>query len=462
MITILLSNLYIIRSNAQIVDSRPYVSGTIVYDPTGKIFTFNGWNIRDRYTEEDIKWLHDNGYNGVRLVLYWSTIEKTEGNANFTLAKNILDACAKYNMWVWVDFHQWEYSPYFTFFGGQGGGFPSWLVSAGGYTNDASGQQAFSDDFFLKRGYGATSWLEYVDFMTKVCELVKPYNNIFCIEPINEPMVGASHIDDAKIACNARYTEIINVIRGIIPDVIVMLHDIDYGFNYKQNFPNIIWTKSAYGEYGVGATEASIQKYLENRYNEFVVNMGVPYFISETGVVPATSQANADFFVTTLLTKYNQIFGSNGIGWNFWLYDKSSSAGGYVCPRISDGSASWLQPIIAKNMNIQTEQTISTTTDYTESTNTTIIEINTQSKVSGITGNKLGDDPTKQGSGAIVAPQEVKDSFVDSAKMIMDVLPIMAIFVGVGLVKSGKFDTDTIIGYAIMSVVIIIVSSIFL
>jgi hypothetical protein len=46
--------------------------------------------------------------------------------------------------------------------------------------------------------------------------------------------------------------------------------------------------------------------------------------------------------------------------------------------------------------------------------------------------------------------------------MIMDVLPIMAIFVGVGLVKSGKFDTDTIIGYAIMSVVIIIVSSIFL
>jgi hypothetical protein len=111
------------------------------------------------------------------------------------------------------------------------------------------------------------------------------------------------------------------------------------------------------------------------------------------------------------------------------------------------------------------------TTQTTQTTTQTTTQIDTQPKGSGITNNKLGGNSTTEGSGTvaqqeskggIVAPQEVKDGFVDSAKMIMDVLPIMAVFIGVGLVKSGKFDTGTVIGYAIMSVVIIIVSSIFI
>ena len=457
------------------VSSRPYVSGTTVYDPQGKIFYFNSWNLRDRYTEEDIKWLYDNGYNGVRLVLYWSTIEKTEGNVDFTLAKQLLDACAKYHMWVWVDFHQWEYSPYFTFFGGQGGGFPSWLVKDGGYTNDAAGQQAFSDDFFLKRGYGVVSWEKYVGFMTKICDLVKPYDNIFCVEPLNEPMVGASHIDDARVACNARYTEMIQLIRGIMPDVIVMLQSIDVGFNYKQNFPNLIWTQSAYKEYGAGTTAPKIQAFLEDKYKRYVVNMGVPFFISETGVLHDTTQADGDFFVTTLLTEYNQIFGSNGGGWTFWLYDKAPTSGGYICPRTSDGSASWLQPIIAKNMNDKNWQipieTTSTTTTSTEITNTEILTTKTvdistkviqiQTKNSEIINQKLDNSSTINSSGIVIAPPEIKNGFTDSAKMIMNFLPVIAIFVGIGLFKSGKIETNVLIGYALTSVIIILVSSIF-
>jgi len=330
--------------------SRPYVSGVRLYDPQGNLLNINGWNMRDRFVEEDIKWLHDNGYNSVRLVVYWSSIEKTEGTVDFTLAKQFLDAAKKYNMWVWVDFHQWEYSNFFTF--ASGGGFPSWLVAAGGYTNDAAGQQAFSDDFYLKRGYGATSWAKYVAFMQKLMNLIKPYSNILCVEPMNEPMVGAAHINEARTACNARYTEIIDIIRTIIPDMMICLHHIDNGFNIKQARPNLFWTKSAYSEYGAGLTEASITTYLTNRYNEFVVKMGVPWIISETGVTPSTAQAVADSFITTLFTKYRAMFGDGCVGWNFWLYDKAASSGGYKCPRNADGSPSWLQPIIAKNQSV--------------------------------------------------------------------------------------------------------------
>jgi hypothetical protein len=336
------------KANASL--SKPYIDGMTIENINGEPLNLYGVNIRDNYQEKDIKWLSDNGYNAIRVTILWQTIEPTEGVLDWSGLDNTVQWAEKYHIYVQLDFHQWQYSNYFHWDSmGTGCGFPAWIVSAGGYTNDEAGQQAFSDDFFLKRGYGAVVWDKYENFILQIVTRYKDYQNVWAYEPINEPMVGSPHIDDARVACNARYTELIQAIRAIDPETIIVLHYIDSGFNQKQDFPNIAWTKSAYSEYGVGTTKSQIDKYLTNREAEFNIVMDVPWIISETGSMPAMKDS-AEYFLTTLLTDYKSMLNNGQSVWYIWDYGYGIT-GGYVSPRNADGSDSWIQPILANIIN---------------------------------------------------------------------------------------------------------------
>ena len=326
--------------------SRPYVQGIKLLAPDGSPLTLGGFNIATTFSESDFAWIASKGYNSVRVTVYWSSLEPTEGTIDWTQLDNTLAWCQKYHIYAIIDMHQFSYSPYFTWNGAAGVGFPTWLVKAGGYKNTAAGAEAFSDDFFLKQGYGATSWAKFEAFWGKMVTRYKSNPYVWAYEILNEPMIGAAHTDATRTACNARYKEIVSYIRGIDPTTCIILPFIDVGFNQDLNMPNLLWTKSFYSY--DGTTQSGIDATLKKRVSEFNVGFGVPYIISEIGVMPS-QQSVANSFITTALTEYHKLLnGGTGV-WNIWEYGLGTK-GGYQGPRTTSGSDSWLQTILAKQV----------------------------------------------------------------------------------------------------------------
>jgi aryl-phospho-beta-D-glucosidase BglC (GH1 family) len=328
--------------------NKPYVQGIKLFAPDGSPLTLGGFNIATTFSESDFAWIASKGYNSVRVTVYWSSLEPTEGKINWTPLDNTLAWCQKYHIYAIIDFHQFNYSPFFTSLGGGTGiGFPAWLVKAGGYRNSASGAEAFSDDFYLKQGYGATSWAKFEAFWGKMVTRYKSNSYVWAYEIINEPMVGAAHTDATRTACNARYKEIVSYIRAIDPTTCIILHFIDVGFNQDLNASNILWTKSVYSY--DGTTQSGIDKTFNKRVSEFNVGFGVPYIISEIGVTPSQRSIASNFLMTAFVEYHKFLNGGTGC-WNVWIYGKGTGCG-YQCPRTSSGSDSWVQTILSKQVN---------------------------------------------------------------------------------------------------------------
>ena len=336
------------RTSEYVVNmTKPYVDGLQLKDPSGKMLNLMHWNCRDNVIEDDVKWLHDKGYNAVRLVILWQTIEASEGKLNWSNMDNIIALCEKYGMWTILDFHQWHYSPYFVWSGyGQGSGFPAWLPKKYGYANSATGVQAFIDDFFMKRGNGASTWSEFFAFWGKLLARYATKPHVFAIE-FNEPMVGASHENAARTACSERYKEMITQVRAVEPQIVFIQHHIDTGYNVNLGFSNVMGTKSAYAEYGVGTTKAQIDSYFTNRKAEWNTKLKLPYVISETGKQPG-DQVGADQFFVDLMESYKRICNGGNTMVGFWKYEKAATSGGYVTPRQANGTDSWMQSILVK------------------------------------------------------------------------------------------------------------------
>lgn len=326
---------------------KPFITGITIRKPDGTPFHQLGFNIDERFGASDIQWIKSKGYNYVRILFPWHRIEPSEGSYNWTSLDNILSACQQNGIYANICFMQWHWSPYFTFDAAGGGiGFPAWLISAGGYANSAPGRQAAMDDFYLKRGYGAVAWQKFVQFWSTIVSRYKDNPYVAFYEIINEPMVGAAHVDEARIACNDRYREIVPIMRAIDPETIIFCHYIDYGFNQLVNFPNIAWTRSYYKYEGV--TRSAIDTVLNALKAEFNVGMGVPFIISEIGVQPA-DQSIADSFLTTLFYEQWLILNDGVRGWAYYQY-ALGTRGGYQGPRNSDGSDSWVHTILAKQL----------------------------------------------------------------------------------------------------------------
>ncbi len=332
---------------------KPYAEGIEIRDSSGSLLKLHGFNIDpNKFTSNDIQWIKERGYNSIRLNMKWSSIEPGKGQYEWSSLDDILAACQSSGVWAIIDFQQWEWSPYFTFGSkpgaGGGVGFPTWLMEEGGYTNDATGQQQAYDDFYLKRDYGATTWQEFTQFWTLVVNRYKDNPWVLGYEVINEPMVGSTHINEARTACMDRYREIIPMMRSLDPNTIIILHYIDNGYNQDIEYSNIVWTKSLY-KYNWSPTNPSkLDNYLYGLKEVFNNGMQVPFIFSEIGVQP-TDEEIAEEFLTTAFTRMKAILNDGVEGWSYYQYALGAK-GGYQGPRNADGSDSWVQPILAMQL----------------------------------------------------------------------------------------------------------------
>ncbi len=322
-------------------EGKPYVQGITLRAPDGSPLLLEGFNIFITYSLSDLQWIKNHGYNSVRVNVRWQEIEPTQGNINWSKLDTFLANCETVGLYAIIDMYQWEYSPYFSFTSGIG--FPSWLVANGGYANSAAGQQAFSDDFFLKRGYGATSWAKFVGLWEKIVTRYKDNPRVWAYEVLNEPMQGAGHTNAARAAAMDRYREIVPIIRAIDPETCIILQRLDPGYYQDINVPNILWSKSLYP--WDGTTKSALDTYFNARKLEFNNNFGVPFVIHELGVKPSDKSV-ANSFLTNAINEYKAIVNSGTGCWNYYTYARGV-LGGYQGPRNSDGSDSWVQTILA-------------------------------------------------------------------------------------------------------------------
>ena len=353
-ISLTMNSIHILRAvfnqtGNQTLPAKPYVDGLTIKDPSGNPLNLYGWNIRPSATLSDLQWLKDNGYNDVRVVIYWADIEPTEGTYKWTQLDTFLANCKTVGIYAILDMHQWDWSYYFTGGKGAGAGFPSWLYdnSRGyGVYDPVNGRAYAMNEFYLgNTTNGALFWQKFVNVWSAMINRYKTNPYVWAYEIINEPMVGASHPDTVRAACMDRYREIIPIMRAIDPNTIIICHYIDTGFNQKLNYTNIVWTRSCYPQY-----ENNFTTYFTSLKNEFNIGMGVPYIISETGA-QLSYESQADARLTDMFTQQKAIInGGTSEVWNCWLYGEGVVSG-WQGPRNTDGSASWLQTILAKNIN---------------------------------------------------------------------------------------------------------------
>ena len=332
----------------QIVSGKPFVSGITIRESNGSLARRHGWDINITATLSDLQWLKSMGYNSVRIVVYWKDIERTEGTYTWSTLDTFMANLASVGIFGLLELHQWHWSSWFTD-DGQGIGFPQWLYdNTRGYgTYDRAGdRQRAMDEFYQKNtANGALFWGKFVN-LWKAIETrysLNPY--LWAVEVINEPMVGAPHVDAARAACMDRYKEIIPIIRAIDPVTIIVLHRIDNGYQKAVSDRNVVWTRSMYPQYGDGTT-ADING-LKAEFND---GLGVPFIISETGAQPSY-QSQADAALTSMFSRVKSMLngGNNNEVWNCWLYGKGVVSG-WQGPRNADGSPSWMHTILAKQL----------------------------------------------------------------------------------------------------------------
>ena len=334
------------QTTTQSTSSKPYVDGIVIRGTNGAPLRLHGWNVDIETTLSDLQWLKNKGYNAVRVVVYWDKLEPREGSYNWATLDALLANCKTLGLYAQIDFHQFHWSSYFTS-NGAGIGFPRWLYdnSRGyGYYSPTNRQKAM-DEFYLKNTVnGARVWQKYVTLWTAIITRYKSNPYVWAYEIMNEPMVGASHPDSVRSACMDRYRELIPKMRAVDPNTIIVCPSIDFGFNQKLNYPNIVWSRSLYPQY-----EGDLTTIVTKMKTMFNVGLGAPYIVSETGATSSyRSQASAR--LTDAFTKLKSIVnGGNNEVWYGWLYGRGT-ASGWQAPRNSDGSDSWLQKILANQL----------------------------------------------------------------------------------------------------------------
>ena len=329
--------------------AKPYVSGITIREPDGSLARRHGWDIEITATLSDLQWLKANGYNSVRIVVYWKDIEKTEGVYSWSVLDAFLNNLASVGIWGIFEMHQWDWCSWFMGGKGQGIGFPAWFYdnSKGYGTYSQSGdRQKAMDEFYQKNTpNGVRIWGKFVDLWKAIVTRYKNNPYIWAWEIINEPMVGAAHVNAARAACMDRYKEIIPIIRAIDPITIIILHRIDTGYQKAVSDGNIVWTRSMYPQYSGTGTTADIAA-MKSEFNDTLI---LPFIISETGA-QTSYQSQADPGLTNMFAKVKATLnGGNNEVWNCWLYGKGINSG-WQGPRNSDGTPSWLHTILAKQL----------------------------------------------------------------------------------------------------------------
>jgi aryl-phospho-beta-D-glucosidase BglC (GH1 family) len=339
-----------------------YVDGTLIKDGFGNAIRLHGFNCHvGDIDEEGIQWMKNKGFNSMRINFYWLCVEPNEGVYDFEYLRNLDDIlywCEKYHIYAILDFHQWLWSTYFTYYD-MGVGFPDWLVRKGGYANSPDGLKQCVTDFFAKTGYGVTMRQKYIDFWKFIVNRYKQNPYVWAYEPINEPLVAHEVSYSTSVAdgvMDMYENDFTPTIRQIDADTIIIYHNFGGGEQNIQrarrvSHKNIVWTCSwydfAYDGYYPSEEYTGLRETLQQIKNTYNDRCGTPFVVSEMGFTEGTY--NAEQWIRDSYDVMRSIGLNKGFEcWNWWIYHKGEvpELGSWQTPRNSDGSDTWIIPVL--------------------------------------------------------------------------------------------------------------------
>ena len=354
--------------------NKPYVNGITIRDSSGNPLQIKGFNVELHDVAitggfpEFVQWLKNNGFNSVRALVWWHDFEPNEGDYNsnyFKYLDDLISNCEQQQIYVNICFHQWQYSPFFTYGTGIGAGFPDWLISNGGYSDSATGAKQFTSDFYQNQGYGISARQKFLEFWQYLANRYKDYNYVWAYELMNEPTIisGFSWDSAALAGIMDFYEEVTISLRAIDPNTILLYHYISGAvasqgrLDYERPVPysNIVWTRSwydvAYGSYS-SSEYSQIVTRITNLKHAFNDQLGTPFTISEMGISTTdynTNPSGAEQWIRDTFDTIRNIGMNNGYeAWSWYLYHKgnpSTGKHGYTIPRDASGDNTWMVPV---------------------------------------------------------------------------------------------------------------------
>ena len=354
------------------INGKPYVSGTTIYAGNGTPLRLQGFNAEEDISLESIQWLKNNGFNNLRLEIYWHRYEPQKGaysNTYFNRLDTVVNYCQQNGIYVYFDFHHQVWSPYFTYYSdGQGMGFPSWLISGGGYEDSAAGATKCATDFYLNQGYGVTMRQQYLKFWQYLANRYKSYSCVWGYELLNEPEVikSATFTQQTLESIMDFYETITPKIRQVDPDTIIVYHKIDFnpnprnynaGYERAVSYSNIVWTRSWY-DVGYGGYSSSefgeLQTRITNIKNKYNGVCRTPFIASEMGLrlseYPVGTEGQASAWIRDTFEVMRNVGLNNGYEcYSWYIYDVGPKHG-FWTGRNYDGSSTFITPVLKEYM----------------------------------------------------------------------------------------------------------------
>lgn len=293
------------------------------------------------YSEDDYAAIAGYGFNVVRLPIAWHWIEPDPGFYDSSyihvIHKNIQWA-GKYGVYVLLDMHQFEWSPWF--YWNYGEGMPTWLVN--GYSNDESDLQQAQIDFWLGKGPNGTvasdtnpSMQErFVAMWKYVAQQFPNESTVIGYDLFNEPFV-----DDKRLLGNFStsemndmlfplYSSLARAIRAVDTRRIIFYEGWTIHVDAEKmriplqvqslNETNIALDVHFYGlRTFYDGNPSDLQYNFETYYLHPGQEIGVPILIGEFGT--RIEYPNATQWLHDLLNLMER----NGLSWNYWCYGRS-------------------------------------------------------------------------------------------------------------------------------------------
>lgn len=201
-------------AQAQSASASIAQKGRWFVDPAGRAVTIRGGNVMlpenpldlnkaDRWTPQTPQRMAEQGFNGVRLVIFFDQLMPKPGAISGAYLDRIAKAVAAYKqagIYTLIDFHQDQYGP---LVGGRG--MPDWAVFSDGfkkmpgiefpvgYFKDPAVQRSF-DNFWKNHSVAGTSkgvQELYVDGLAAVARHFRNESSVLGIDIFNEPATGS-------------------------------------------------------------------------------------------------------------------------------------------------------------------------------------------------------------------------------------------------------------------------------
>lgn len=329
------------RGTAPSAEAQPQVvtDGTRFVDRNGRTVDLRGVNVHS-LEPAVYERAHEIGANFIRVTVPWDQFEPlppSGGVRNFDETRlEALDAlvqyCARYDIQVLLDMHQYGWSPYFSHLqsGGRANGIPNWFYEGRRFPATDEGRHLAQARF-----YGDPRGIElYSGYATMLAERYRHSPNVLGYEILNEPPTGVMPRKPWVAARILRWQgRIIDAIRKVDPVRTVFfmvppridLRHVDLGplgtsGGYAFDFHDYYAGTGERGRTTLQGGSYEGTRFAQHAHLEPAVQAakrwGVPMIVGEWGIF--ADAPGADEYQRQMVS----LFQSLGVGWARWSLDR--------------------------------------------------------------------------------------------------------------------------------------------